>query len=133
MTDEERPGGHRGAESLFKDDTQPSADDRHARSGQLALFGIDAEEDDCGEWFAAALSFLGRLAKTGRPFTADNFHREMGGREPCHSNHVGAVFSAAQVLGLIEQVGFTCSVRASRHYGTQRIWRGRRDWREAAA
>jgi hypothetical protein len=73
-------------------------------------------------WGEGAMLLIEQLAKSGRRFTAADVVSRLG--EPEHYTHVGALFAAAKINGLIEVVGF----RESDRRGTSQIireWRGR--------
>lgn len=76
------------------------------------------------EWDrGVVMQAIEHLARTGRPFTADDLHA-LGIPLPPHPNHIGALFSAARKSGLIEQVGYQPSAREGRNGSVVRQWKG---------
>lgn len=77
-------------------------------------------------WDAAAQQALGALARSGRPFTSDDFRRLMADAPaPHHPNVIGSFFRHARADGLIQPTGkFRCATTASRHGAAIREWVG---------
>ena len=72
-------------------------------------------------WAADAVATIEGLAHAQSLVTADDLRREM--RPAPHPNHVGAAFTAAKALGLIEADGYTTSNTTTRRHGVIRTWR----------
>lgn len=64
---------------------------------------------------------IAALAKTGRPFTADDVRH---GCLACDSSRLGAAFRRAAGHGLIEAVGIDGSHTAGRNASIVRVWVG---------
>lgn len=77
-------------------------------------------------WDAAAQQAIGQLAKSGRPFTADDFRRLMvDAPDPHHPNTIGSFFRRAHADGLITPTGkVRQATTASRHGALIREWIG---------
>lgn len=81
-------------------------------------------------WRQAATKEIKRLARTGRPFTADDLYEKVGHPDPTHkvnsrNNVVGKIFREACEAGLIESIGWRPSRQPHRKGGVIRIWRGK--------
>lgn len=85
-------------------------------------------------WDAAAQQAIGQLAKSGQPFTADDFRRLMDDAPaPHHPNAIGSFFRRAHADGLIRPTGrYVCATTPSRHGAAIREWIGVRTIGQAA-
>lgn len=77
-------------------------------------------------WHTAAHRALTKLAKTGKPFTADHLRRLIGEDvQPHHPNVIGAFFRVARTEGIIRPTGrFVDAETPSRRGGAIREWVG---------
>lgn len=73
------------------------------------------------DWPLDAQLAIARLALTEAQFSADDLRKVL--RPAPHGNMIGAAFSAARGMGLIEPAGYTTSNAPSRHHGVLRVWR----------
>lgn len=81
---------------------------------------VDSHTDEA--WKDAADAAIARLARTGRPFTAEDL-TDLVGMPPRH-NAIGSRFTTAARAGLIEEIGYKQSTRAARHASRMLVWRG---------
>ncbi|MGH2711613.1 MAG: hypothetical protein ACRDH9_10475 [Actinomycetota bacterium] len=103
-------------------------------TGQQTLEGVEAGEAlrDQGmrlvelnvdqDWSSRFDAEVRRRARTGELFTVDDVIEAVG--EPDKPNAKGARINAAARGGLIVQVDWVKSPRASRHANPNRIWKG---------
>ena len=65
-----------------------------------------------------------KLARTGRPFTAEDVRALVGGPLGCRPPVLGALFLAAAKRGEIEPCGFRQATRPEARRRVLRVWRG---------
>lgn len=75
------------------------------------------------DWYSAADKAVAELAKTRKPFTADDV-RTTCGMEPEHPNAWGGLFRYWKSRGLIHHVGFTRSRGKARNASVVGVWQG---------
>lgn len=84
------------------------------------------DEDDYRGW---AERVMGELCAMGRPFTADHIHSMIPSSiKPSHPNVLSALFSRAQKVGRIRNVGMVRSHRPERHGGLIKLWVSADSW-----
>lgn len=76
------------------------------------------------EWKSAVDLQIARLARTGRPFTADDVSAVVGDSPTGSQGAMGARFLAASKRGVIRRVGYVKSGRASVHAHPVAQWQG---------
>lgn len=86
---------------------------------------VKCSDADAG-WESLADQAIGRLARAGAPFSADDVRRELGGVEPAQPRRMGLAFLRASKAGIITPVEIVRSGRRVRHGGTLRLWVGAR-------
>lgn len=85
--------------------------------------GIALVTEHSTEWQAHARAIIEDLAKSGEPFSADEFHARLT-ELPHHHNAVGAAFKAARKAGLIRKVGSKQSERPEAHARLVCVYQG---------
>lgn len=75
------------------------------------------------DWYTAADKAVAELAKSRKPFTADDV-RDVCGVEPEHPNAWGGLFRYWKGRGLIRHIGFARSRSKVRNASVVGVWQG---------
>jgi hypothetical protein len=85
--------------------------------------GLDDAIDNADPWtWESGLDLIEVLARSGRPFTADNV--TASGLVFDHPCRIGALFHIAHEAGIIRRLGYAPSTRTGRNGSVVSIWVG---------